>query len=868
MIGKIISHYKILEKLGEGGMGVVYRAEDTKLKRAVALKFLPPGLDAHEPERARFLQEAQAAAALNHPNICTIHDVASENNQQFIVMEYVEGKTLKQMVPVQKIQDAIGYAIQIGEALQEAHNHGVVHRDIKTENIMVNAKNQIKVMDFGLAKLKGSLKLTKTSSTAGTLAYMSPEQIQGGAVDARSDIFSFGVVLYEMLAGHTPFRGEYEAAMMYSIMNEEPEPIQKHLPEISSELVHILNRALEKNPDDRYQTVQEMVIDLRRAKKETSRVSRPLVPATPDSRDHVQATGKAAPTGSIARSPRRPAWIASIAFFITTVAVVLFVLRGAVVPKLNPGLSMRTLEIPFSQINYPCLSRDGNWIAFSAVDPNNQVGLYFMNVAKGEPRRLTPEPLSWIGYTSISPDGSEVLYDCVPADDKQTGIYAVSSLGGASRKIALPGNIGKWRPDGGRIGYYLRKNSQRREFWTVQSDGTDPKLEFVDSLSYGMYGNFCYDWSPDGKSIAWLRMYGGYTEIVIRDLESGRERQLTRYHRLVDEIAWATNGQLFFTSNKGGNLNIWTIPAKGGEAVQVTKGGGPDLMLQLSADCKRLLYLERRTIGNVWTVGVDGRDARQLTHDSQPYTSPNFSPDGRQIAFDTVDPGVGQSCQIFVMRSDGTDRIQLTSGEDVSAQATWSPDGKWMTYCVRRISEPWDSSRICLIEAMNPGTAQFMGKGVAANWIDAERFVVTHITWHSSLYSIHPLALIEDYEHRTWQFPLPDKRHILVGDMRKDRWGWWLKTVGSRGDPKILLPAERFAYAYPSVSLRYLLYLNEKNEAWRMALPDGRRERLPKILDGINPYAAEFQTSWDDEQVVFTKRRLDSRVVLVENLFK
>ena len=222
MIGKVVSHYKILEKLGEGGMGVVYKAEDLKLTRTVALKFLPHGLDAHEPERARFLQEARAAAILNHPNICTVYDIQEHDGQQFIVMECVEGKTIREIVPVKKLQDAITYAIQIAEALQEAHTHGIVHRDIKSENIMVNTKNQVKVMDFGLAKLKGSLKLTKTSSTIGTLAYMAPEQIEGKDIDARSDIFSFGVVLYEMLTGHLPFRGEHEAAMMYSIVNEEP----------------------------------------------------------------------------------------------------------------------------------------------------------------------------------------------------------------------------------------------------------------------------------------------------------------------------------------------------------------------------------------------------------------------------------------------------------------------------------------------------------------------------------------------------------------------------------------------------------------------------------------------------------------------
>lgn len=257
-------------------MGVVYKAQDLKLNRFVALKFLPHHLTAEEPEKARFLQEAQAAATLNHPNVCTIYAVEEAGAQQFIAMEFVDGVTLRKKIeqgPL-KINDAISYAVQISEALQEAHGKDIVHRDIKADNIMLNTKNQVKVMDFGLAKLKGSLKLTRSSSTVGTLAYMAPEQIQGGEVDARSDIFSFGVVLYEMLTGHTPFRGEHDAAMMYSILNEEPEPAQQYRPELSAEFLHILNRAIEKDPEDRYQTVHDMVIDLRRLKKESSKVSR------------------------------------------------------------------------------------------------------------------------------------------------------------------------------------------------------------------------------------------------------------------------------------------------------------------------------------------------------------------------------------------------------------------------------------------------------------------------------------------------------------------------------------------------------------------------------------------------------------------
>jgi len=290
MIGQTISHYRILEKLGEGGMGVVYKAQDTRLDRIVALKFLPARISGSEQEKARFIQEAKSASALNHPNVCTIYGIGEYEGQQFIEMELIDGVTLRDKVSTQEgatptplsIKQVIEYGIQIGEALQEAHSKGIVHRDIKSENIMVNSKNQIKVMDFGLAKLKGSLKLTKTSSTIGTLAYMSPEQIQGIEADIRSDIFSYGVVLFEMTTGRTPFRGEHEAAMMYSIVNEEPEDASKYRQDIPPELLHILKKALEKDPEDRYQSMSEIIVDLRRLKKESTRIVRTQVLQRPD----------------------------------------------------------------------------------------------------------------------------------------------------------------------------------------------------------------------------------------------------------------------------------------------------------------------------------------------------------------------------------------------------------------------------------------------------------------------------------------------------------------------------------------------------------------------------------------------------------
>jgi serine/threonine protein kinase/Tfp pilus assembly protein PilF len=263
MIGQVISHYKIIEKLGEGGMGVVYKAHDTKLDRFVALKFLPPHISANEETKARFLQEARAASALNHPNVCTIYGIEEIEGRQHIEMELVDGTTLRDKLhrgPL-PLMEASAYAIQIGEALREAHHHGIVHRDIKPDNIMVNSKDQVKVMDFGLAKLKGEIGLTGAVATVGTIAYMSPEQIQGIGVDHRTDIWSWGVVFHEMITGQLPFRGEHQAAMMYSIANEEP-LLATSSTTIPAKVRSLINRALEKDQTRRYQNIDDMLADL------------------------------------------------------------------------------------------------------------------------------------------------------------------------------------------------------------------------------------------------------------------------------------------------------------------------------------------------------------------------------------------------------------------------------------------------------------------------------------------------------------------------------------------------------------------------------------------------------------------------------
>ena len=271
MIGKVISHYKILEKLGGGAMGVVYRGQDLKLKRFVALKLLPPALTRDPKSKGRFLQEAQAASALDHTNICNIHEIdETEDGQIFMVLTYYEGETLKKKIrrgPL-KLEHAMDVAIQVARGLSKVHEMGIIHRDIKPANMMITRDGVVKIVDFGLAKLAGGMQPDKAGTTMGTAVYMSPEQARGDEVDHRTDIWSLGVVLYEMLTGKVPFKSEYRQALVYSVLNEDPEPIRSLRPGLPADLEQVIVRAMAKSPDERYQSINDVLSDLRKLKRE------------------------------------------------------------------------------------------------------------------------------------------------------------------------------------------------------------------------------------------------------------------------------------------------------------------------------------------------------------------------------------------------------------------------------------------------------------------------------------------------------------------------------------------------------------------------------------------------------------------------
>jgi serine/threonine protein kinase/Flp pilus assembly protein TadD len=386
MIGKTILHYKILEKLGEGGMGVVYKAEDTKLDRIVAIKFLPRNISTNNEERERFVVEAKAAASLNHPNIATIHSIETSDDpdagrETFIVMEYIQGKELKQRIesaPL-SINEALNIAIKIGEGLQAAHEKDIVHRDIKSDNIMLTSKGQIKIMDFGLAKMKGASKLTQAGSTVGTTAYMSPEQAQGEEVDRRSDIFSFGVVLYEMLTSRLPFQGEHQAAIIYSLVNENPQPIARFNDKVSEDLERIVLKVLSKDKEERYQHVDDALADLRKEKKKLEYASSGYIKASTVAPVNAEKD-------AVKRSPKNKK---ALKIIIPTALVVLLAIAFFII---NPFKSRGTGDQP------------------PETPKNSLAVMYFENIPDPADNGHTSEMLTNLLITSLSQvKGLEVI---------------------------------------------------------------------------------------------------------------------------------------------------------------------------------------------------------------------------------------------------------------------------------------------------------------------------------------------------------------------------------------------------------------------------------------------------------------------------
>ena len=872
MIGTTISHYKILEKLGAGGMGVVYRAEDTKLKRTVALKFLPPDLTRDEDAKQRFIHEAQAASALQHNNICVVHDIdETSDGQSFICMEYLEGETLKKKIergPL-KIDEATDIAIQIGQGLTKAHEHGIVHRDIKPANIIVTNDRVAKIVDFGLAKLTGRTMLTKKGTTLGTVAYMSPEQSRGEESDLRSDIWALGIVLYEMVTGQRPFKGDYENAVLYAIVNVEPDPPSSLRTNVPLELERIILKCLAKEASDRYQHTDDLVVDLRRFKGDTSKSAR-AVAGVPGPRVEVPQRTRA----------MRLFWAVS-AILVLVGGALFFLLRPSSV-KLNPNFTQRTLYTcsysthaeNFHLFVYPGISLDGNWVSFGVPDDSGKYDLFFMNTSSTQPRRIPLREPIWIVEANVSPNGELILFG-----GQLTPARVISSDGGEIRTVVDTTMSKEWSPDGSRIGYVRRGSGEVLqapfEIWSIGRDGLDRRLEWTDpEMRRGYLWALAFCWSPDAKSIGWIRNFpGGHTELFTVELKTGKERQLTFDKKLVDEPAWMSNGNIVFMSDRSGKRSIWAIPETGGEPRQVTGGGAEQGSVKVSGDGKRMLIPEVDGISELWVSDMSHVNELQI---KLGFFAPGWgfgaSNDLRRFAFAREEPPDGWA--LYLTDDRGENRVRLVVSKQRTVNPTFSPDGRHLVY----FDPEHPKNNVSLIGTDKPGVPvtftvpQLQDPYVRAiHWVDSEKFVVFGGNARTFLCAVEGGEPIPFFDDSTWARPISGGEYIIYEDFRKGREGRWIVTVdrdGKRsGEAKKLLAAPTFfTTEIPSPDGCTWIYEKYPGQWWKLTLPSRREERLEMRPPLAYPFYDRLSN--DGKRIAYLIDRVTMKLVLLENVFE
>jgi Tol biopolymer transport system component/serine/threonine protein kinase len=717
--GQQLGHYEVIRALGAGGMGEIYLARDNRLDRQVALKLLPTQFSSDADRIRRFEQEARAASALNHPNIITIYEVAeTEQHRLFIATEYVEGETLRRHLgrePI-SIRDAIEVAVQITSALAAAHAAGIVHRDIKPENIMVRPDGFVKLLDFGLAKLTERKPVASEAPTArlldqsttpglvmGTVQYMSPEQARAADVDERTDIFSCGVVLYEMLAGQTPFAADTSADTLAAILNREAVPLDHYDPAIPAELQRIVRKMLRKDPDDRYQTAKDLLVDLRESQDEL-RVQTKLgrageaasarvgaitrSPTGLDTDDALRKTGETHHATISGVRGRRGTVLALVALVLVAAlalgAVWFYRVRSASIKPLEIG-RIRQITTWNGQDDFPAISPDGQSVAYCS-DHAGGFEIYVRSLAPGSNEtQLTSDGQQNL-EPAWSPDGQYVAY----YSKLRGGIWVVPATGGVARQLTLFGSYPMWSPDGTKIAFQsnpaqdlgagARNALPPSTIWIVSAQGGEPVQLTQVGNPDGGHGSPA--WSPTGKWIAFeaneysstsvwkVAATGGVPELIVRQAYSP---------------TFTPDGKSLICAEGPNLIQIGIDPVSGGmtgaKEQIVGLAGLPTMIrrISLSADGHRLAYNSLSRSESVAATAVTSDPAKikppeTLIRNTGTRThSAVYSPDGKRIAYATCSLG-GTNCDIWVMNADGSEQVQLTTDRSSELIPSWFPD--------------------------------------------------------------------------------------------------------------------------------------------------------------------------------------------------